>query len=51
MQLREYGYRLCCRTADGDEFNSRGKAWFKGHLPPEIEERTRTVRVLNLLGR
>jgi HEAT repeat protein len=36
---------------DGDEFNYRAKAWFKGHLPPEIEERTRTVRAVNLLGR
>ena len=29
----------------------RAKAWFKGHLPAEIEERTRTVRAVNLLGR
>jgi hypothetical protein len=35
----------------GDEFNYRAKAWFKGHLPPEIEERTRTVRAVNLIGR
>lgn len=35
----------------GDEFTYRAKAWFKGHLPPEIEERTRTVRAVNLLGR
>ncbi|MEE8452764.1 MAG: HEAT repeat domain-containing protein [Thermoguttaceae bacterium] len=35
----------------GDEFTYRAKAWFKGHLPPEIEERTRTVRSVNLLGR
>jgi hypothetical protein len=35
----------------GDEFSYRAKAWFKGHLPPEIEERTRTVRAVNLLGR
>ncbi|HJM62660.1 MAG: hypothetical protein CMN05_11670 [Roseibacillus sp.] len=35
----------------GDEFRYRAKAWFKGHLPPEIEERTRTVRAVNLLGR
>ncbi|MFW6170849.1 MAG: HEAT repeat domain-containing protein, partial [Planctomycetota bacterium] len=33
------------------EFRYRAKAWFKGHLPPEIEERTRTVRAVNLLGR
>jgi len=36
---------------DGTEFTYRAKAWFKGHLPPEIEERTRTVRAVNLLGR
>ena len=35
----------------GDEFSYRAKAWFKGHLPLEIEERTRTVRAVNLLGR
>jgi hypothetical protein len=35
----------------GDEFNYRAKAWFKGHLPAKIEERTRTVRAVNLLGR
>ncbi|HID75842.1 MAG TPA: hypothetical protein EYP56_07575 [Planctomycetaceae bacterium] len=36
---------------DGTEFTYRAKAWFKGHLPEEIEERTRTVRAVNLLGR
>jgi len=36
---------------DGDEFTYRAKAWFKGSLPPEIEERTRTVRAVNLMGR
>ena len=36
---------------DGDEFSYRAKAWFKGSLPPEIEERTRTVRAVNLLAR
>ena len=35
----------------GDEFRYRAKAWFKGHLPPEIEERTRTVRAVSLLAR
>ena len=35
----------------GDEFSYRAKAWFKGHLPAPIEERTRTVRAVNLLGR
>jgi hypothetical protein len=35
----------------GDEFTYRAKAWFKGHLPPDIERRTRTVRSVNLLGR
>ncbi len=36
---------------NGHEFKYRAKAWFKGHLPPEIEERTRTVRAVNLLAR
>lgn len=35
----------------GDEFAYRAKAWFKGSLPSEIEERTRTVRAVNWLGR
>jgi HEAT repeat protein len=35
----------------GDEFRYRAKAWFKGSLPPEIEQRTRTVRAVNLLAR
>ena len=35
----------------GNEFSYRAKAWFKGHLPAEIEHRTRTVRAVNLLGR
>ncbi|HUT34685.1 MAG TPA: HEAT repeat domain-containing protein [Planctomycetota bacterium] len=35
----------------GDEFRYRAKAWFKGHLPAAIEERTRTVRAVNLLAR
>ncbi|MGM0488141.1 MAG: HEAT repeat domain-containing protein, partial [Planctomycetota bacterium] len=33
------------------EFRYRAKAWFKGHLPAKIEERTRTVRAVNLFGR
>ena len=36
---------------NGDEFTYRAKAWFKGRLPAEIDERTRTVRAVNLLGR
>ncbi|NLY02879.1 MAG: hypothetical protein GXY83_43050 [Rhodopirellula sp.] len=35
----------------GDEFTYRAKAWMKGYLPPEVEERMRTVRAVNLLGR
>ena len=35
----------------GSEFSYRAKAWFKGSLPPEIEERTRTVHAVNLLAR
>jgi len=36
---------------NGTELGYRAKAWFKGHLPAEIEERTRTVRAVNLMGR
>jgi hypothetical protein len=36
---------------DGREFSYRAKAWFKGWLPPEVEERTRTVHAVNLLAR
>ena len=35
----------------GDEFSYRAKAWLKGVLPDEAEERTRTVRAVNLIGR
>jgi hypothetical protein len=34
-----------------DNFTYRAKAWFKGHLPAEIEERTRTIRAVSLLAR
>lgn len=35
----------------GGEFNYRAKFWNKGTLTPEGEERTRTVRAVNLMGR
>ncbi|MDP6545581.1 MAG: HEAT repeat domain-containing protein [Phycisphaerae bacterium] len=35
----------------GHEFSYRAKSWIKGYLPDEVEERTRTVRAVNLLGR
>ena len=35
----------------GGEFSYRAKAWLKGVLPDECEERTRTVRAVNLIGR
>jgi len=35
----------------GGEFSYLAKAWMKGWLPDEIEERTRTVRAMNILGR
>lgn len=35
----------------GGEFLYRAKAWFKGAIKPEIEERTRTVNAINLPGR
>ncbi|MHC4677734.1 MAG: HEAT repeat domain-containing protein [Planctomycetota bacterium] len=36
---------------NGDEFSYRAKAWLKGVLPDEAEERMRTVRAVNLIGR
>ncbi len=35
----------------GREFRYRAKAWFKGSLPAEIDQRTRTVHAVNLLAR
>ncbi len=35
----------------GNEFSYRAKAWMKGALPAEVEEQTRTVHAVNLLGR
>ncbi|MHC4110439.1 MAG: HEAT repeat domain-containing protein [Planctomycetota bacterium] len=35
----------------GDEFTYRAKAWLKGTLPDEAEERARVVRAVNLMGR
>jgi hypothetical protein len=35
----------------GGEFSYLAKAWMKGWLPDEMEERTRTVRAINLIGR
>ncbi|MEE8451893.1 MAG: HEAT repeat domain-containing protein [Thermoguttaceae bacterium] len=35
----------------GGEFSYRAKAWLKGVLPDECEERARTVRAVNLIGR
>ena len=35
----------------GDTFRYRAKAWLKGALPAAVEERTRTVRAVNLLAR
>ena len=35
----------------GDELSYRAKSWSKGTLAPEVEERMRTVRAVNLLGR
>jgi HEAT repeat protein len=36
---------------NGREFTYRAKAWFKGSLPGEIEERTRSARSVNVMGR
>ena len=35
----------------GGEFSYRAKTWLKGVLPDETEERSRTVRAVNLMGR
>jgi HEAT repeat protein len=35
----------------GDEFSYRAKSWLKGWTPDEVEERTRTVHSVNLMGR
>ena len=35
----------------GGEFIYRAKVWRKGTLPDQVEERTRTVRAVNLIGR
>jgi len=35
----------------GGEFSYLAKAWLKGIIPDECEERTRTVRAINLIGR
>ncbi len=35
----------------GGEFTYRAKAWLKGTLPDECEERTRTVHAVSLMGR
>ena len=35
----------------GGELRYRAKAWLKGRLPAAVEERTRTVRAVNLLAR
>ena len=36
---------------NGYEFRYRAKAWFKGSLPGDLEERTRTVHAVNLMAR
>jgi HEAT repeat protein len=36
---------------NGDEFTYRAKAWMKGAMAEETEERTRTARAVNLIGR
>jgi HEAT repeat protein len=44
-------YRPLKLLPDGHEFRYRAKAWFKGSLPGDIEERTRTVHAVNLIAR
>jgi len=35
----------------GDEFSHRAKSWLKGKPPDEMEEQTRNIRAVNLIGR
>lgn len=35
----------------GQEFSYQAKAWMKGAIPDEVEERTRTVHAMRILGR
>jgi hypothetical protein len=35
----------------GQEFSYQAKAWMKGIIPDEVEERTRTVHAMQILGR
>ncbi len=44
-------YRPLKLLPDGYEFRYRAKAWFKGSLPGDLEERTRTVHAVNLIAR
>jgi hypothetical protein len=44
-----HGFESCLPV--GGEFTYRAKLWQKGVLPDQGEERTRTVRAVNLLGR
>jgi hypothetical protein len=48
LALRQEAVKL---LPAGDEFSYLGKAWMKGWLPDEMEERTRTVNAINLIGR
>jgi HEAT repeat protein len=41
---------LAALPHEGD-FTYRAKVWLKGKLPDAVEERTRTVRAVNLIGR
>ena len=45
------GYPPIRCLPEGDEFSYRAKAWEKGELGDETEERTRTVNAVNLPGR
>jgi len=53
--LRAYAARhALARQLQDDSADVRRQAamaWIKGSLPPEVEERMRTVRAVNLLGR
>jgi HEAT repeat protein len=49
--LATFGRPPAALPTGDDQFRYRAKAWFKGHLPDEREERQRTVQSISLFGR
>ena len=48
---RDGRFQIVGTLPTGGEFSYRAKAWLKGAIPDECEERTRTVRAVSLIGR